>query len=68
MLLLLLLADRNTMMNETLNGTLLYMTYRYLAGKMGIITSSESKGLNTFIGTFSLPAIIFLSMAQLDLR
>ena len=56
------------MMNETLNGTLLYMTYRYLAGKMGIITSSESKGLNTFIGTFSLPAIIFLSMAQLDLR
>ncbi|CAL8138044.1 unnamed protein product [Orchesella dallaii] len=39
----------------------------YIAGKSGIITQSETKGLNAFIGTFSLPALIFLSLAQLDL-
>ncbi|XP_015519847.1 lysosomal cholesterol signaling protein [Neodiprion pinetum] len=40
----------------------------YIAGRSGIITKSESKGLNTFVGTFSLPALIFTSLAQLDLE
>ncbi|XP_071455001.1 lysosomal cholesterol signaling protein [Hetaerina americana] len=39
----------------------------YLAGRFNIISQTETKGLNTFVGTFSLPALIFLSMAQLDL-
>ncbi|XP_046388292.1 integral membrane protein GPR155 [Ischnura elegans] len=39
----------------------------YLAGRLNIISQTETKGLNTFVGTFSLPALIFLSMAQLDL-
>jgi predicted permease len=40
----------------------------FIAGKWGLISGGDSKGLNTFIGTFSLPALVFLSMAQLDLR
>ncbi|XP_012254388.2 integral membrane protein GPR155 [Athalia rosae] len=39
----------------------------YIAGRSGIITKSEAKGLNTFVGTFSLPSLIFISLAQLDL-
>ncbi|KAG8225069.1 hypothetical protein J437_LFUL000048 [Ladona fulva] len=39
----------------------------YLAGRFNIISQTETKGLNTFVGTFSLPALIFLSMAELDL-
>ncbi|OXU22582.1 hypothetical protein TSAR_001784 [Trichomalopsis sarcophagae] len=38
----------------------------YIAGRLEVITRSEANGLNTFVGTFSLPALIFLSMAKLD--
>ncbi|GAB6023980.1 hypothetical protein CHUAL_008706 [Chamberlinius hualienensis] len=38
----------------------------YVAGRMNLISPSESKGINTFVGHFSLPAMIFLSMATLD--
>nr|XP_045596730.1 integral membrane protein GPR155-like isoform X2 [Procambarus clarkii] len=38
----------------------------YVAGRCNLISQIESKGLNTFVGTFSLPALIFMSMAQLD--
>nr|XP_027225362.1 integral membrane protein GPR155-like isoform X1 [Penaeus vannamei] len=38
----------------------------YLAGRGNLISQTESKGLNTFVGTFSLPSLIFMSMAQLD--
>ncbi|KAK7068809.1 hypothetical protein SK128_020429, partial [Halocaridina rubra] len=38
----------------------------YLAGRCNLISQTEAKGLNTFVGTFSLPSLIFLSMAQLD--
>ncbi|XP_055603082.1 integral membrane protein GPR155 [Uranotaenia lowii] len=38
----------------------------YLAGRLNIITNTEAKGLNTFVGTFALPSVIFLSLAQLD--
>ena len=33
---------------------------------MNVITQTEAKGLNTFVGTFSLPSLIFMSMATLD--
>jgi predicted permease len=39
----------------------------YLAGRMNIISETEAKGINTFVGTFSLPSLIFMSLAQLDL-
>ena len=34
---------------------------RYIAGKSGLVSSTETKGLNTFIGSFSLPALVFIS-------
>ncbi|XP_066995433.2 lysosomal cholesterol signaling protein isoform X2 [Anabrus simplex] len=40
----------------------------YVAGRQNLIGQTEVKGLNTFVGTFSLPALIFLSLAQLDLH
>uniref|UniRef100_A0A8D8UIQ9 Integral membrane protein GPR155 n=2 Tax=Cacopsylla melanoneura TaxID=428564 RepID=A0A8D8UIQ9_9HEMI len=39
----------------------------YTAGRLGIVSSSEVKGLNTFVGTFALPAVIFTSLVHLDL-
>ncbi|XP_014216838.1 integral membrane protein GPR155 [Copidosoma floridanum] len=38
----------------------------YVAGRLEVITRSEANGLNTFVGTFALPSLIFLSMAKLD--
>lgn len=40
--------------------------YSYLAGLFKIISNSETKGLNTFVGTFALPSLIFLSLVELD--
>lgn len=40
---------------------------RYVAGRTRIVTEEQSAGLNTFVGTFSLPALIFLSLASLNL-
>ncbi|PNF32094.1 Integral membrane protein GPR155 [Cryptotermes secundus] len=39
----------------------------YVAGRMNLISQTETKGLSTFVGSFSLPALIFLSLAELDL-
>ncbi|KAL1139841.1 hypothetical protein AAG570_006818 [Ranatra chinensis] len=39
----------------------------YAAGRIGVITPQQSKGLATFVGTFSLPSLIFMSLATLDL-
>lgn len=39
----------------------------YIAGRFNIITEVEAKGMNTFVGSFSLPALIFISLCQLDL-
>lgn len=44
----------------------MYVFSRYIAGRLNLISPTESKGLNTFVGHFSLPALIFLSMATLD--
>lgn len=33
---------------------------------MNIVTNTEAKGLNTFVGTFALPSLIFLSLAELN--
>ncbi|XP_065086485.1 lysosomal cholesterol signaling protein [Ochlerotatus camptorhynchus] len=38
----------------------------YLAGRLNVITNTEAKGLNTFVGTFALPSVIFLSLAELN--
>ena len=38
----------------------------FVAGKFSFISDVEAKGLSTFIGTFSLPALIFVSLCQLD--
>ncbi|KAK3853959.1 hypothetical protein Pcinc_018287 [Petrolisthes cinctipes] len=38
----------------------------YVAGRCNLISQTESMGLNTFVGTFSLPALIFMSMAKLN--
>lgn len=34
---------------------------------MNLISETEAKGLSTFVGTFALPALIFLSLAELEL-
>lgn len=35
---------------------------------MNLISETEAKGINSFVGTFSLPSLIFMSLAELDLR
>ena len=35
--------------------------------RFNLITEVEAKGMNTFVGNFSLPALIFISLCQLDL-
>ncbi|XP_065335026.1 lysosomal cholesterol signaling protein [Cloeon dipterum] len=39
----------------------------YVAGRFNLISQTEGKGLGTFVGTFALPSLIFLSLAELDL-
>ncbi|XP_054266157.1 integral membrane protein GPR155 isoform X2 [Macrosteles quadrilineatus] len=39
----------------------------YFAGRIGVVTEEQSSGLNTFVGTFSLPSLIFLSLASIEL-
>ncbi|TGZ48314.1 Uncharacterized protein DBV15_08645 [Temnothorax longispinosus] len=38
----------------------------YVAGRFGVITKTEANGMNTFVGTFALPSLIFMSLAKLD--
>lgn len=38
----------------------------YIAGRLKIITNADTKGLNTFVGTFALPSLIFTSLVTLD--
>ncbi|CAH2039699.1 unnamed protein product, partial [Iphiclides podalirius] len=38
----------------------------YVAGRLNVVSKSESKGIATFVGTFALPSLIFLSLAQID--
>lgn len=37
-----------------------------MAGKLKIITNVDAKGLNTYVGTYALPAIIFTSLINLQ--
>ncbi|CAH1118670.1 unnamed protein product [Phaedon cochleariae] len=39
----------------------------YSAGRMNLISETEAKGINTFVGTFALPSLIFMSLAELEL-
>lgn len=34
---------------------------------MNLISETEAKGINTFVGNFALPSLIFMSLAELDL-
>ncbi|XP_015437374.1 PREDICTED: integral membrane protein GPR155 [Dufourea novaeangliae] len=38
----------------------------YIAGRFDVITKTEANGLNTFVGTFALPSLIFMSLGKLD--
>ncbi|XP_017059082.1 integral membrane protein GPR155 isoform X2 [Drosophila ficusphila] len=38
----------------------------YIAGRFKIISNAETKGLGTFVGTFALPSLIFLSLVELN--
>ena len=38
----------------------------FVAGKFSFISDVEARGLGTFVGTFSLPALVFVSLCQLD--
>lgn len=49
-----------------MNILLFFHLSRYVAGRLEIITRFEANGLNTFVGTFALPSLIFLSLAKLD--
>ncbi|XP_049954684.1 integral membrane protein GPR155 [Schistocerca serialis cubense] len=40
----------------------------YIAGRQNLLSQAETKGLDAFVRVFSLPALIFLSLAELDLR
>lgn len=40
--------------------------FSYIAGRLKIITNADTKGLNTFVGTFALPALIFRSLVVLN--
>ncbi|KAK9874359.1 hypothetical protein WA026_002709 [Henosepilachna vigintioctopunctata] len=39
----------------------------YFAGRMNWVSETEAKGMNIFVGTFSLPSLIFMSLVKLDL-
>lgn len=43
-----------------------FILLRYAAGRFCVITKAEANGLNTFVGTFALPSLIFMSLAKLD--
>lgn len=43
-----------------------FIFYRYIAGRFNMITKTETNGMNTFVGTFALPSLIFMSLAKLD--
>lgn len=39
----------------------------YACGRLGFISPSQSKGIGNFVSLFALPALLFKSMATLDL-
>jgi len=62
--------DTFTISVEQLLPTLLQifvtMLIGWLAGTFKIIGNTEAKGLNVFVGKFSLPSLIFISLATFD--
>ena len=38
----------------------------WLAGTFQVISSQQAKGINIFVGKYSLPALVFISLATLD--
>ncbi|ESO88023.1 hypothetical protein LOTGIDRAFT_126759 [Lottia gigantea] len=39
--------------------------FGYIAGRVGVITSSQGKGIGAFVSKFCLPALLFQNMCQL---
>lgn len=38
----------------------------YIAARLNIITNAGAKGFHTYVGTFALPSLIFLSLSEID--
>ncbi|CAO1400265.1 unnamed protein product [Diamesa hyperborea] len=43
------------------------ITLGYIAGRSNIITNAGTKGFNTYVGTFALPSLIFISLSEINL-
>ena len=52
----------------TLLQIFLTVTLGYLAGSLGMFGRREARGLGVFVSKLSLPALIFISLASLDLH
>lgn len=55
----------NSLLTQDVYNLVFY--FRYIAGRTHMIMQRETSGLNTFVGKFSLPSLIFISLCQLDL-
>lgn len=44
----------------------LYFLYRYIAARLNIISNAGAKGFHTYVGTFALPSLIFLSLSEIN--
>lgn len=41
--------------------------FSYIAARLNIISNAGAKGFHTYVGTFALPSLIFLSLSELNL-
>lgn len=41
-------------------------TLSYIAARLNIITNAGAKGFHTYVGTFALPSLIFLSLSEIN--
>ena len=50
----------------TLSQIFLTIKLGWLAGTFNIIKAPEARGLNIFVGKYSLPSLVFISLATID--
>lgn len=48
------------------NNSEFLLYFRYIAARLNIITNAGAKGFHTYVGTFALPSLIFLSLCELN--
>lgn len=41
------------------------INYRYIAARLNIISNDSARGFHTYVGTFALPSVIFLSLSEI---